>query len=235
MGHPMTEQTDTSLPGNPTIRPGTSDWAIWKNIVVNNEYRLPDVIPDDANIIDIGAHIGAFSYACLIRGAKFVAAYEPDENNYRLLEKNVNGNINRWQRAVANKTGKVSLTHYPKNGNEINTGGCSIYAQDGETVRMVDCVSLQFILYSMGIGIPMSGLRPPVWLLKLDCEGAEWDILANADLTYIQRIYGEFHEINGHTIDELVGVLNSAGFNKLDWFRHGNSNLGMFFAGREEV
>jgi hypothetical protein len=46
--------------------------------------RLPERFSPDDIIIDIGAHIGAFAYACLQRGAGRVIAFEPEPENYAL-------------------------------------------------------------------------------------------------------------------------------------------------------
>ena len=64
----------------------------------------------------------------------------------------------------------------------------------------------------------------PVGLLKLDCEGSEWPILATSRLLHkVERIAGEFHFF-GHQLPEvadlppftlpgLTGLLQHAGFN----------------------
>jgi len=51
-------------------------------------------------------------------------------------------------------------------------------------------------------------------LLKLDCEGAEWDILplSNTILPKISQICMEFHLESGWTVERLAGLLRDGGF-----------------------
>lgn len=57
-------------------RPGTMDAGIWLEVVQNNEYRLPPQLAATDAVVDVGAHIGGFGYACLSRGAGRVWAFE---------------------------------------------------------------------------------------------------------------------------------------------------------------
>jgi hypothetical protein len=51
-------------------------------------------------------------------------------------------------------------------------------------------------------------------LLKLDCEGAEWDILPSANEIFpkISQICMEFHLERGWTVERLAGLLRDGGF-----------------------
>src|SRR5438105_3684382 len=78
------------LPGGPrALRPRTMDGDIWHSVVGHNEYRLPRRFRPTDIVLDIGAHIGAFSYAALTRGAGRVYAYEPHAGNVELAECNL--------------------------------------------------------------------------------------------------------------------------------------------------
>ena len=52
------------------------------------DYRWPDVdfSPRGCTVLDIGAHIGAFSRYCLREGANAVIAFEPEPSNLELLQ-----------------------------------------------------------------------------------------------------------------------------------------------------
>ena len=69
------------------IRPGTWDSIIVKQVLVDNEYGLPADM-SGLTVLDIGAHIGSFAVACMRRYAKRVVCYEPDPENFVLLETN---------------------------------------------------------------------------------------------------------------------------------------------------
>jgi hypothetical protein len=50
-------------------------------------------------------------------------------------------------------------------------------------------------------------------LLKLDCEGAEWQILQDVDtMRHVRSVRMEYHKNGGHTLDELLGLARDAGF-----------------------
>src|ERR1051326_7332118 len=56
----------------------------------NNEYGLKEFTGHEV-VVDVGAHIGAFSLAAWVRGAQWIYAFEPEKENHHLLEENLNG------------------------------------------------------------------------------------------------------------------------------------------------
>ena len=70
-------------------RPETTDAETFEFIVERNEYNLPDRFNPDDIVIDIGAHIGSFSYAALVRGAGNIYAYEAHRENHFIAAKNL--------------------------------------------------------------------------------------------------------------------------------------------------
>jgi hypothetical protein len=55
-------------------------------------------------------------------------------------------------------------------------------------------------------------------LLKLDCEGAEWDMFRSPNpWRHIRNIRMEYHLIHGETIEDVEQVLNSLGFEVINW------------------
>lgn len=70
------------------FRDNTWDANIWNDIVNNNEYGVRDPWP--YNVIDIGGHIGSFSFKMLSQhNAQKVVVVEPNIENYNLLIKNL--------------------------------------------------------------------------------------------------------------------------------------------------
>lgn len=176
-----------------TFRPNTIDQDVFDSVVVHNEYRLPPrFTPTDA-VLDIGAHIGSFSYACLARGCRTILAIEADPENAALARKNLAQFGQRVQvlhRAVWRSDQQPSLCkipEFPPHVHGINTGGAGF----SETINDPDAssgsvrtVSFDAILSSQ-----------PSWKwVKLDCEGSEWPILATSNqLHRIQNLSGEYH------------------------------------------
>lgn len=199
------------IPEGVTLREGTYDRLIWESVYVNNEYRLPDMFEPGDVVIDIGAHTGAFSAACINRGATIVAC-EPDQENYEHLHKNLDQFPLFYTQTLLpwaiwrddqpnNQTVNFSGYQYPDNG-QVNTGGGTVLC---ESLHCVTSFSLNYLLRHF--------VGRKVRLIKFDCEGSEFPILLHAkDLSKVQEIVGEFHEGYGHKKEELVTCLEGHGF-----------------------
>lgn len=173
-----------------TFREGTWDRAIFNCITLHNEYKLPTRFKDDDLIIDIGAHIGAFSYACLQRGAGQVYAYEASKPNFELAYKNLSSFKKRAKvhfNAVWRSDTKVDSLTFNDPVHTINTGGGNVWGTQG--TEKVPVITLDQIL---------SSIQKRVRLLKLDCEGSEFPILfTSKQLHKVDEIVGEYHEFGG--------------------------------------
>jgi FkbM family methyltransferase len=216
-------------------RPGTSDHAIIMNVMVNNEYKLPDDMKGWI-VIDIGAHIGAFSLACVERGAKFVLAVEPVVENLDLLRENTKAcEVGQVFGAIWGEPVKsLAFGGFPViSENEINTGGTRLEPGEGQNT-LLNFYSLDDIIRDSLLYLGK------VDLIKMDCEYAEWDILYGGDcfmLRHVPRVIGEFHEDPTHprflNCNEkgLINFFQDKGY-IVRTQRHGNSNLGLFWAER---
>jgi FkbM family methyltransferase len=157
-------------------------------------------------IVDIGANIGAFSLLAARNPTATVYAYEPVRTTFELLEQNIalNGigdRVHPFNLGVTARREERGIAIDP-NGSPFN----SLYGPAAETVR---CVGLDDILADNAI--------ETCDLLKLDCEGAEFEILYGASaatLSRIQRICLEYHEqpAEGFRANDLVGYLGAHGF-----------------------
>lgn len=212
-------------------------------IIDQNRYRLPPVFSSEDIILDIGAHVGSFAYACLSRGAGKVYAFDPDRDNIRLCAFNLRhfGRKTYLRRAPVwrSDTFDMSLTYT----GSVNTpsgenyGGGNVVFDDGRRIP-VQGESLDSIL---------SNIRK-VRLLKLDCESSEWPILFTSRLLEcVEEIVGEYHEIGGknnsasipgrasvsgyssYTVHDLISFLNRYGYSTEVTAQTG-SNIGTFFA-----
>jgi FkbM family methyltransferase len=165
------------------------------------------------DVIDIGANVGCFTlFAASALGCDRVIAFEPDPGNFRKLEENALLNPDRKIFAVRKAVGRDSgdavffsdvKASFPLGGTLVSDRG----KQRGYKTIHVQCTSLADIFSEYGIS------RCP--LLKLDCEGAEFDILETADpalLKRIDQIAMEVHDMPGRTKKGLVERLNSGGF-----------------------
>lgn len=191
------------------LRPGTSDRPTIDEVFVHGIYdRDVTAIRENDIVLDIGAHIGTFTVlASKAAGNGRVYSFEPDEGNFSLLRENLglNGIVNAHavNAAVAKSMGR---RRFFVNGNATN--GHSLCRQ-GEGARevAVETVPLGDFIKAHKI--------PRVDLLKMDCEGAEYEIMLNcpkAVIGKIRRIAMECHSVPGHSPDEIRALLEENGF-----------------------
>jgi FkbM family methyltransferase len=107
-------------------------------VVELNEYRLPDRFQPEDIIIDIGMHIGCFSYAVLIRGTTHVFGFEPDPDNFAWATRNMKsfaGRITLQQKAVWRSDRQVDKLFLVRDA--TNTGSSTTYGDSGEHVGVI--------------------------------------------------------------------------------------------------
>jgi FkbM family methyltransferase len=212
--------------GSLILREGTQDWRCFQDVFVQNEYRLPERFSRDDVIIDIGANIGTFAAACLVRGAGKVVCFEPEPRNFDVLKRN----LAQWGRADCRRMGVWR-------SDEEGPMRFEDRGQDTATHFM----SLTGTIEAPGVGLD-SILREfgEVRLVKLDCEGSEYPILFTCtELPRAQEIVGEYHTLAKRVLpwdctpDGLSRHLGSLGFDVSiaphDEFGH---SVGHFFARR---
>jgi FkbM family methyltransferase len=166
-------------------------------------------LPPDPLIIDVGAHIGAFSvYAGFTFPKSKVFCFEPDLDNFLLLKKNIAqnnlGNVKAYNLAIAKPGQKyVYLTSHPDNFGMHSTVDNYSNQTSRKKVRAVS-LGQAFDKYNIS----------SCDLLKLDCEGAEYQALYNTPrqvFNKVQNIVLEYHKTGGD-IDRLRKFLESLGF-----------------------
>jgi FkbM family methyltransferase len=177
------------------FRQGTWDEAIWKDMTERNEYGIELFDPYDI-VVDIGAHIGGFTYKALDLGAGLVVAVEPDTDNANHWRHNLHRVCQAQCRSVLltgaawRSDGYFASLYFNPSTNPENTGGGGVIDKQGTEVRAIPFDSIIDLALSCGVG------RETIKLVKLDCEGSEWPILLTSNrLHKIDIIIGEFHEV----------------------------------------
>ncbi len=181
---------------NLDYRPGTQDELVVREVLAANEYRLPERFKSTDAIVDVGAHIGISSVACLLRGAGSVWAYEADAENFSLLKKNLSGYIGAkcfhcavWR---SDRRDKLKFSGYPEGMNACGSTLPDITIGGKNMQIAVPSISLDEIIRKAG---ERTGR---VRLIKIDCEGAEYPILLTSRmLGRVDEIVGEVHEFGG--------------------------------------
>ena len=158
--------------------------------VVKEIWHLGAYCPDGFEIsgtdvvLDIGAHIGAFSvYAASKATGGKVLSYEPAMETFGLLVENLKmngvGNVVAFNKAVTEKAGKVKLFL------SRNTGANSIdrwwsEKEGGANEVEADAITLE--------GAIRENSLERVDFLKMDCEGAEYGIFRSCPDSVFGRI-----------------------------------------------
>jgi len=182
------------------------DYAWWPivEVLLDDCYRLSELAADlsqtTCHIVDIGAHVGAFTVALATAVPKAqVTAFEPSAHRAGYLRRNVarNGMNDRVivvQAAVGNRVDRKMLIR----GELV----AETTEADGE---LVDVMSFADV---------MDSIDGPIDLLKMDCEGSEYDIVASASpamLHRIQRLVLEYHPAPAEQLARLFSTLTEAG------------------------
>jgi FkbM family methyltransferase len=146
-------------------------------------------------VVDVGAHIGGVSVilATLHPDIRIVA-YEPSSSNFAMLSANLreNGitNVTPVRQAVMGEPGELTLTWTSKAtaGSTVGLSDAARRAREagGWQSEVVQCVTLDDVFATHGIDRCS-------WL-KLDCESAEWGIVAKTGvLERVDRLSLELH------------------------------------------
>lgn len=165
-------------------------------------------IEPDWSVVDVGAGIGELAILADWAGAR-VIAFEPHPGSFALLEENLRLNdaarVQAVDLALGGREGAAMLNGSSDNPLLYRTGEAGTERQGKIEVDMT----------TLGDALDRFGVDR-VDLLKLDCEGAEYDILRNARaevLARVDRIVLEYHDWNAAPDHpELVWFLERAGY-----------------------
>ena len=185
-------------------------------------------IPSGATVVDIGANAGYFTLFAVSRFADArIFSFEPMPVNYAQLERHRNLNSSRpikcFPKAVAGQAGEISLSF---DSSDSFTTSATIFKQADQQTESVNvpCLTLSQIFDENNIN--------RCDLLKMDCEGAEYDILYNCPPDYLQRIDQIAMEVhNGEKENQNIGDLEA--FLRKQGFSTRRRPVGMLWAWRQ--
>lgn len=152
--------------------------SLFEEVLRNNGYGLTADELRNKEVIDVGANVGYFSLACAALGADKVFSYEPVTATYARLKRNMEltgltHKLHLNKCAVLGKPSDPLLIHL-----QPTHGANSLYVPGGQSefvkvISLAECVEKTF---SQNV------------ILKLDCEGAEYDILLDSDDHVFDRV-----------------------------------------------
>lgn len=199
-------------------------------VVVRRDYGLP---PANARVVlDIGANIGSFTVlAAKSAPESRVFSFEPDPAAHEVLARNVADNafgerVKLYRRGVACADGPRVL------GLSDHTAFNSLYGDPASDASItIECVSLDSVFAENDI--------ERVDLLKIDCEGCEYEIFASASddvMARVREIRMEYHrlaDVEGADIESLTTLLGKRGFERT-WIREDEPNSGLAWFKRSQ-
>lgn len=197
------------------VRRLTADEFFVREVFVDRQYN-PDgfeINPTD-NVLDIGGNVGAFAIGAAIRACRGrVVTVEPVQENFSLLVRNVAlnrlKNIVPVRAAVLSQRRSATVYLSPE-----GTGSHSVFADVtgppcGE--QRVDGVTVPDLFDQYQLDV--------CHFLKLDCEGAEYEILYGLPASCFPRIEKlaiEYHARAGESkrqqSDGLISHLQAVGY-----------------------
>ena len=158
-------------------------------------------------VIDAGAHVGSFSLWAGLRAHCQIYALEPNPEVFRMLVENldragISPRVVVRSAALAGSS-RVATLSSPTRASH----GASIVSDKGGAEIAVQTMTLVEAIADAGY--------ESVDFLKLDIEGAEYELFATASLSLLSQarlIVIECHPVEGATAQQLIDKLHMAGF-----------------------
>mgnify|MGYP001271108986 CR=1 FL=1 len=206
------------------IRVKSTDLMQLTTIWLTREYEAPGFeIKENDTIIDVGGHIGLFMLFCeqFCHKGK-IYCFEPASDNYKIFLDNTKlnnfKNVFPFNIAVSKQDGKIPL--YLND----DTSGHSIFLKNSNSIQ-VDSITLQKIF-------DLNNIKK-CNLLKLDCEGSEYEIIDSLPESYfsmIDKMIIEYHfaEKYPKLLTNLIKKLERTSFS-VD-VKKLSSEMGLIFA-----
>ncbi len=208
------------------LRTHSTDIHAFVNVWIMQEYRKKDFEINEGDVvIDVGAHIGLFTvYASQFCKKGKIFSFEPIKENFDLLLENLSlndlRNVCAHNLAVSDK--QTQLRIYLSDSDQA---AHTIHGTGSNFVD-VESTTLEHILDSE---------CDKADLVKLDCEGAEYDILESLPADHFRRITKlcmEYHTDGSfERLDQLKKRLEAAGYTTA--VVPTSAHYGLLFANRQ--
>ncbi|MGW7538875.1 FkbM family methyltransferase [Amycolatopsis sp. NPDC054798] len=208
---------------------------IWHEMSTSIYLREQEKLPDNATIIDVGAHFGLFSLhtAGGLANAKVIAC-EPARATFDCLSRNFAAHLPggiALQTAVADRSGTVELTYYP--GNETiatievdeeddQRNISAVFANVGADPSQSQAYCSDLRRDAERYPVPVTTVAQlfsdhdldTVDLLKIDVERAELAVLqgiGEENWPKIRTVSVEVHDLDGR-LNQVLSLLTAKGY-----------------------
>lgn len=214
-----------------------SDTSVIDEFFVDKMYRGADqlIANNEDPILDIGAHIGMFSlYASILNPNIKIIALEPEPENYKLLKENLKQN--HCKNVITKQVALVPHNVIPSEAegslSSNNTNTVKLYlSQDSHTHSTVSksenptevpATTLEKLITQNKLD--------KIGLIKLDIEGAEFEIIRNMEhgtWSKIQYLVVEYHESEDNKRIDLENIIRSHGLSVEHFPNHFDKRFGL--------
>lgn len=176
----------------------------------------------DKTVIDIGACTGDTSIYFALKGAKKVIAVEPFPKNFQILEKNIQeNNFNDFITPIlaACSSSKKEILIDPN----LHNGMRSVLREYSDGIK-IPTITIEQIVKEFDLSNA---------ILKLDCEGCEYDTILNCSASILQKftdIQVEYHKGYKNLEEKFMSVGFEVSHTVID-----NINRGHIHAKRKKI
>lgn len=180
----------------------------------DDAYELDNLtagIDPDATVLDIGGQIGSFALAVAQHMPKGrVHVYEASPTSADYVRRNVEANglddrITVHAKAMAGEPGEFTF---------VDSGTAS--GHNGLTAPewMRAAGATEVTVPAETFDQAVADAEGPVQIVKIDVEGAEYEILLNSSPDSwrdVRKVVMEYHPVEGHSLDELLAFFAAVG------------------------
>ena len=160
---------------------------------------LVNKLPAEPIVVDIGANAGFFCIQLLSKiNRATIYAYEPIPANVRSFRDTIQQNprlqpcVQLFEMAVTGQpTEKLALFAEAGENNQVVASAVAGFNENNTQQLDVSCITLTDIINRNNL--------TSIDLLKVDCEGSEFDIIYNTDPELLRRVTRMFIEV--HNLD----------------------------------
>jgi len=191
-------------------------FTFYENLIRRDYLRHGIQLAPGDNVIDIGANTGLFGIlaAQIVGPNGRVFAFEPARRTFARLKRNIelNGfnNITAINAAIGAFNGEAQLHLADR------SSLASLHEEVDGSTRLGEGFNAAETIRVETLASVMERFHlDEVNLLKLDCEGAEYDIIESLKPTMarkIKQISMEVHQIQGHELSDIPHMLQDLGF-----------------------
>jgi FkbM family methyltransferase len=190
----------------------------YKEMFLDNKYDCYELDKMET-VFDIGANSGLFALLAIKKGAKKVYAFEPNQEsliNLRQLVKDINVEV--IDKAIYTKDEDLEFYIDPNNTTIGSISENHIRSNGSEVEKIiVPAISLKTFFNENNI--------ERLSLLKMDIEGAEYDIIEALEDEIFEKVDNfliEYHDNENEKVEKLIQTLMKKGFD-IDQIRDQNT------------